>query len=628
MKIRFLTAAAVVVAIVMTVGSAGVVAQDESGQGAGASYSLDFDGIYSRLAAAQDTAAAMDVIRDTCSECRTYDDYERLAADLKAMAANPAAKNRDVLYYGLGRVRVDQLICLSRSTDLEAGRLYMSVNDPYYTEAIAALDQASADTQSKSLLIDANLLRFLVYKEKFQAERSDAVFDEIVGQIASYSDEAAANLAELARVNAELDRMGLGTFGTKLKILYASKVDPATASSVLEGIKEQADERFANFDTKNAGQLYEQYVAAAPAYLAKEDMAARIMEIAEKFYGAEKYKEARQYYEIYLKDYSDGPMADYATYKIALCSQNDKDYAAAIERLEGFLRTYENSVWFDKAFEALARLYYEKLPRELAIERLQGLIDNHYRKNTGDFARVLIGLLQYRAQEYDTAVEELKKVPPTSIYAYAADTLLKDIEEIQTKKVAPSYGSDIADTYKVWDPYMAIGAVIVPMKPQTSGILGGEPERLETTKADDGSLMIRVAPGAKVQFTLDGLVDEDRFNEYMLDKEDLSRLPKNLRTETEKDLLSLHWAAEEGAFADENETVGASEVPSPGVYCRSISGSSINPGQYSIGRASFCAVTLTGSVAMRTNLSTPNTSAKVITSFFSSGSDTVFACAL
>jgi tetratricopeptide (TPR) repeat protein len=522
-------------------------------------YTLDHSAIMAELAAAQDEAAALAVIKGTCSECRTYDDYEKLVSGIKEMAQSSSAKNVDALYYGLGRFRIEQLTCLSRSTDLESGRLYTQVNDPYYTEALQYLDKAASSTKSKSLIADINLMKFVVFKDKLQPEKADAVLEGMASDIASFSATPADNLKELYRVCGELDKMDLAKYSTKLKVLFASKTDRPTAVNVMEDVRQKAGENFAKFDMKNATYLYDQYVGAAPAYLDKEEMASSLMEIAEKYFAAGKFKDARRYYETYCASYSDAKSADYCNYRIAQCFYNDKDYVKAQEQLEGFMSKFQNSVWFDKSFEMLARTYYEKLPRQQAIENLQKLVDSYYRKNTGDFAQVLIGLLYYRVKNYDTAVEKLQKIEPSSMYHYAAQTLLNDIKEIKEKKVAPKFGSDIADTYKVWDPHTQLGGSIVPSE-------GGK--KIEPVKAEDGSLQIQVSPGAKLQFELVGLDDDDRFNEYQADKEDLSRLPKELREETEKDLISMHWATESGSYSDDKESVTKTwQAPSePGTY--------------------------------------------------------------
>ena len=63
-----------------------------------------------------------------------------------------------------------------------------------------------------------------------------------------------------------------------------------------------------------------------------------------------------------------------------------------------------------------------------------------------------------------------------------------------------------------------------------------------------------VKPGSKIKFALSTLVDEDHFAEYLQDKEDLSRLPKKVRDENEKDLIFLQWTSEGGKFVDGRQT--------------------------------------------------------------------------
>ena len=100
----------------------------------------------------------------------------------------------------------------------------------------------------------------------------------------------------------------------------------------------------------------------------------------------------------------------------------------------------------------------------------------------------------------------------------------------------------------------------------------GEDKKLEITYTDSGAPQIKVSPGAKIRFTFATLVDEDKFAEYLQDKEDLSRLPKKIKDDTEKDLLSLQWTGDGGKFVDERQTRDKSwQAPDePGTYKISI----------------------------------------------------------
>ncbi len=533
-----------------------------------------FDGIIQDIDASTDTETLRDLIDDAFSETCAYENYEKFVADAQAALAGDAAfNNRDYLNYAIARARLDQLSSLSRSNDIESGRLYMSVNDKYFSEAMDCLDKAGSSTGSKSLAIDNNLLRFMVFKEKFQPQKSDAILDLIAGLIAKYSDDAEINKKELENIFERLKKLGLPKYAIKLKIIYASKVDPETARRVLKEIKVSADRYFEQNDMKEAANLYEQYMASAPAYYNKEDMAANMMGVAEKYFASGKFKEAKKYYALYMDQYSDLPPADYCSYKLALSSYQMKDCIRTISLLTDFLERYKASVWFDKAFEMLAKVYYENLPRDKAIESIRFLIDRYYRKDTGDYAQILMAMLYYRAKNYDTAEDRLKKIEPSSSCFYASQMMMDDINEIRKNNAVPAFGTDDTEAYKIWDPYQGIEVKIFP-----GAIAGASPERSQRasdkkgspvfTEAEDGSLRMEVDKLARIQFTMQTLVDEDKFNEYTIDKDDQSRLPKMVREETEKDLLSLRWSVDGGNFADDKETdVKVWQAPNePGTY--------------------------------------------------------------
>ena len=256
-------------------------------------------------------------------------------------------------------------------------------------------------------------------------------------------------------------------------------------------------------------------------------------------------------------------MADYASYKLALSYYSDKDYAKAINKFEEFLNTYSNSIWFEKGFEALSKLYYETLSTEKAQESLQKLIDNYPRRETIEYAYLLKGILYYGKADYNKALEIFKKIQkdfPKSAYLYTADTLLADIKDIK-KGSAPSYSfGGSKDVYKVWEPYMPINADIT---------VGEGAQVVENKDAKPGEIFIKAKADSKVMFTINGLEDLDKFHEYWQDKEDASRLPREIKIENEKDLLFFTWSSTDGGkFLDNRQTLSrAWQTPAePGNY--------------------------------------------------------------
>ena len=175
-----------------------------------------------------------------------------------------------------------------------------------------------------------------------------------------------------------------------------------------------------------------------------------------------------------------------------------------------------------------------------------------------------MAMLYYGAKNYDTAEDRLKKIDPASSCFYASRMIMDDINEIRKNNAAPAFGTDATETYKIWDPYQGIEVKILPT------IIGASDEKGSPvlTEAGDGSLGMEVNKLAKIQFALQTLVDEDKFNEYTIDKDDQSRLPKMVKEETEKDLLLLRWSVDGGNFADNKETdVKIWQAPNePGTY--------------------------------------------------------------
>ena len=413
-----------------------------------------------RVREAKDCAQALDACRDAIGQCKTYDDYEKMAQDLKDLIA----KRKDYqcmpsLYYAVGKTRVDELAFLARQNDIESGRAYMAVNEKYRKEALEYLDKADAAKKTKDLLLEENLLRFFVFKEALRQDKVDAVFNEIVGNIASYSPDKARNLSKLNEMSKKFSDSGMDDYAMKLKFVYASKVDPESSSMMAEDIRKNADRYLDEGNTREALSTYDTYIQLADSCYDKETVAAKIMDIAEGCFDKKRYKDAEKYYSLYLSRYGDSQVADYANYKLALSHYSDKDYPNAIAKFTDFLKTYKNSVWFEKGFEELCRLYYETSETDQAMGYLQKLMEDYPRRDTRYYACLLTALLYYSKPDYDKALETLKSMEkdfPKSAYLNAADVLIADINEIK-KGAAPSYSFGSKEVYRIWEPAASPG---------------------------------------------------------------------------------------------------------------------------------------------------------------------------
>jgi tetratricopeptide (TPR) repeat protein len=251
---------------------------------------------------------------------------------------------------------------------------------------------------------------------------------------------------------------------------------------------------------------------------------------------------------------------------LALSYSGDRDYTNAISKLNDFLKTYQNSVWFEKGFEALCRIYYETSETDKALFYLQKLIDDYPRRDTRDYAYLLEAVLYYSKPDYDKSLETLKLIQhdfPKSAYHNAVELLMKDMEEIK-KGAAPSYSFGSKEAYKIWEPYTSPSSSV--------GISGAEV--VENKDAKPGETFVKASAGANIVFTVTALEDLDKFNEYKQDKEDQSRLPQEIRTGTEKDLIFMTWSApDSGKFQDDKQSLSRTwQAPSePGEYTVTIS---------------------------------------------------------
>ncbi len=521
--------------------------------------SVNFDEDISKITAADSEAAALKIAEEAFSKCKVCEDYNRFASAVKKMVTDrPGFKYADALYYTIAKARIDELSCLAEKNDIESGRLYMSVNENYRNEALENLNKVMKNSRSKDLMLDAYLLKFLATKEEFQPQAADAFLDDMASKISTYSDDNTSNKRQLARIANEFTNKGLSDYALKLKVAYARKIDPKLAQEIFEEIRKDGDKSFAQGNVKSASAIYDAYISAGGAYISKDLMGAKVMEIAEKYSGAGKYREAIKYYESFAANYPDSKVIDYCKYKKALCYYNSNNYESAVTSLENFLNEYKNSVWFDRAFESLSRLYFREFPKDKAIAGLQKLADSYYRKNIGDLAYILIALLRYNDKEYNKALDDLKKVYMNSVYSYTADMIIADIKDIK-KGSKPSYSFGSKDKYRYWEPGKAVTVDMVPMEAGDAsawmkGSGKGPDRKLEVTYTNSGVPQVTVKPGTNIKFALSTLADEDRFAEYLQDREDVSRLPRKVKEEGEKDIISLQWASGGGKFSDERQS--------------------------------------------------------------------------
>jgi len=493
---------------------------------------------------------ALETFEERLSEQKSHDDYVKYRAELKGMLEkSPNAENKDVLHYMIARTNFETLKNLTEKNDIKSMRLHMKINKEYLDEAFSELDRALSITKSKSLLLDIGVLKFLIAAENIEPQKKEMLFYDIAGKLSGFSENPERNKIELARIVDKLEAAGLSDYALKLKALYALKAGREEASRIAGEFKEKARESLDKGDLRKANTLYKYYMDIMRAAPDADILASEIIKIADNYFDASEHKKALGYYEIFLTEYPQHARAHYAAYRISECLYLTKSYPQAILQFNSFLKSYPESPWFNDGFMSLAKLYFENPSDGKAIGALGLLAERYPERKIRHFARLLTGLLYYKNASYGKALENLDKIRKeegATPYFYAADTLIRDMENIQ-KGLNPSFSFAAESTYRIWAPHTEIRAKIV------------------TIGADD----LKVKAGSKLEFELAWVEDVDEAREYLYDKEDISRLPREIKKERENDLLTIRWASPDGGrFLDKRETpVKSWQAPDlPGTY--------------------------------------------------------------
>jgi len=519
---------------------------------------INFKKDLDQIIIAKDKEEADLILDKALKKCQSHEDFEKLISQIDiVISGNPNNRNIDILYLGAAEARLRVLKSLAQKNDIESVRLYMQASSKYYDEASMYLDKALSATESKKLALDIYFLKFLIAKDRFQADKSNALINLIAERISEFSNSREMNMQQLNRIVRKFNQETLTDFALKLKLAYAAKAGEEAATEVAQGIKAEAEDLFEEGDFKKANILYKHYIQLADDVSGKDALAKDIVSIADDYFDRGRYAEAMMYYGEYLDNYSGSPLTDYCIYRLGQCLYFTKNYEHAVLQFNLLLNEHPNSRWFDDAFRELSKLYFEKPFDQRAIDDLRSLIEAHPGKKVRDYTELLIGIIYYGMGNYDEAENifgHILDAYPNTIYYYAANTLLDDISSIR-KGNKPSFSYNSDETYKVWDPYTPVNARVI--KAGTGFSAENKSSYIVTTQKAT-TMTIKIEP-----------TDTDRFTEYLYDKEDESRLPKKIKEDVEQDLLSVEWTAPEGSYfsGDKQDINKAWQVPDiPGTY--------------------------------------------------------------
>jgi TolA-binding protein len=161
------------------------------------------------------------------------------------------------------------------------------------------------------------------------------------------------------------------------------------------------------------------------------------LRIADSYTLLENYAQAHPWYQKVIA--SGGRNADYALYEDAFCYGAQTQFSKKINILQQLIQQYPRSFYYTKALYDMATTYASTLnqPRE-GIAYFRRIVQEKPTSSYARMARVKMGLLYYKNNQYDKAISELKAVIARYPASGEARVALSTLESIYQDKGNPS----------------------------------------------------------------------------------------------------------------------------------------------------------------------------------------------
>ncbi len=161
------------------------------------------------------------------------------------------------------------------------------------------------------------------------------------------------------------------------------------------------------------------------------------LRIADSYTLMEKYALAHPWYQKVIA--SGGRNAGYALYEEAFCYGAQTQFGKKIKVLQQLVQQYPDSPYYTRAVYDIASTYTSTLnnPRE-GIAYFQRIVKEKPRSSYARMAKVKIGLLYYKNNQYDRAIKELKEVIAAYPASGEARVALSTLESIYKDKGDPA----------------------------------------------------------------------------------------------------------------------------------------------------------------------------------------------
>ncbi len=161
------------------------------------------------------------------------------------------------------------------------------------------------------------------------------------------------------------------------------------------------------------------------------------LRIADSYTLMENYAQAHPWYQKVIV--SGGRNTDYALYEEAFCYGAQTQFRKKIKVLQQLIRQYPRSFYYTKALYDMATTYTSTLnqPRE-GIAYFRRIVQEKPTSSYARMARVKMGLLYYKNNQYNKAISELKSVIASYPASGEARVALSTLESIYKDKGDPS----------------------------------------------------------------------------------------------------------------------------------------------------------------------------------------------
>ena len=230
----------------------------------------------------------------------------------------------------------------------------------------------------------------------------------------------------------------LGQYGTAIRMYKLFLTSRGAISSTLY-VPAYYDLAYAYFKQKNYSQAviwFKRFLSRS--YNNPTMRADAQLRIADSYTLLERYKQAISWYQKVVGS-SSSRNADYALYEEAFCYGAEGDFSQKVRVLQQLVQRYPRSPYYTCALYDLASTYASSLnrPRQ-GIAYFQRIVKEKPTSSYARMARVKMGLLYYKNNQYDQAIKQLKAVISAYPASGEARVALSTLESIYKDKGDPA----------------------------------------------------------------------------------------------------------------------------------------------------------------------------------------------